>query len=83
MKVKILDVDLIRRFDGVFTNMDLNTAIRYRDQGKVKILDELPNNEFFYIAQDEEGKEVKTKIMENKKIPGPMEPIFPQTMIKL
>jgi outer membrane biosynthesis protein TonB len=40
MKVKIMDIDLIRRFNGVIVDMDNNLAIRMKREGKVKIIGE-------------------------------------------
>ena len=84
MKVKILDNDLIRRYGGAIVNMDSNIAFSLEKQGKVKIIDPLPEKEFpdtgtvlIFASGNKETRNAednKTK----KRIPDVNEPIFPQ-----
>lgn len=85
MKVKILDIELIRRFGGAIIDMQENLAIRYEEQGKVKILNkelgkhEFIGNETVLVFSDEnKNKEITDK---NKRVPGPDDPIFPQIKV--
>lgn len=87
MKVKILDNDLIRRYGGAIVNMDSNIAFNLQKQGKVKIIDVLPEKELpdsgtvlVFTSGNKESKQVednKTK----KRIPDVNDPIFPQIKI--
>lgn len=83
MKVKILDADLIRRYGGVIVEMNEGTANNLQKQGKVKIIDVLPEKELpdtgTVLVFSEMGKENKKESkMDKKRIPDVNEPIFPQ-----
>lgn len=91
MKVKILDVDLIRRYGSSNIDMDMSLAIRLRKEGKVKIIGEVSEYEnpdtgtILIFNKKEEVKETKekeeNKPEEKKRIPADNEPIFPQNII--
>jgi len=79
MKVKLLDVELIRRFGGVIVEMNKGMALSYRKQGKVKIIDELSEDEFLdngtvLVFTDKEKKKEEKKTVES-------EFIFPQIKV--
>lgn len=42
MKVKLLDVDLIRTFGGVIVDMSETQAMRYINAGKAKVIEQKP-----------------------------------------
>jgi len=80
MKVKILDVDLIRRYGNSIIDMNDMLAFSLQKQNKVKIIDTLPEKELpdsgtvLIFANGNKEKEID----KNKRIPDVDEPLFPQ-----
>jgi len=80
MKVKILDVDLIRRYGSSIVDVGDSLAFSLQKQGKVKIIEPLPEKELpdsgtvLIFANSNKDKEIE----KNKRIPDVDEPLFPQ-----
>lgn len=81
VKVKVIAIDLIGRLGGVFIEMDVNTAQRYRNKGQVKILDEVIEYDYPDIDDGSVltlGEDEETDSDLFKRVPAHDEPIFSQ-----
>lgn len=75
IKVKILDLDLMRRYGSSIIEMNYGVAKELQEQGKVEIVDEIKK-----VNKEKNAGYVNEK--ESLRFPDNDDPIFPQIKIK-